>query len=361
MLEIVDALLNGEVDGLSPLMHYNTLFEIRASHQQFARHSDLRPERLSRMFTRILPSVGPDGLEVIFSVSDDGKTNVNGRLETDAVMPHRNPILGADFCKAAMMLYRWNVMDEAFPNLTDPESYFWIPMLRAEESDKTVALQKATDNHHALYRYLKIFIMKVTHHGRGQGQRDADAAMGSDGRYEIERMAKYRRDDQHMSYMLSCALGGMATVSGWDYKDLSSIDSPSWIDPEEYVDAETGESLVELLLPPFAEQRRAVEAAWQAAESKDEAEEQKLFTALGVVNWTRYLCVIFLQAAASGARDDKNNLVADTTRNHRKYHATNKLFRHKVFATDAFAAFAADVKAREEEERSGSKCVTTPP
>ena len=77
---MVRCLLNVELENTSAFFCMTTYFELRATHQQLARHDDLREETLSRMFVRPIASFGSNGMEVLFNVTDGGKTNTNNNL-----------------------------------------------------------------------------------------------------------------------------------------------------------------------------------------------------------------------------------------------------------------------------------------
>ena len=75
------------------------LFELRATHQQGARHDDLRDEVFAFMFARVSKTAGPSGMPLLANVTDGGKTNNNGRITYSALLPHRNPLLCTIFAK----------------------------------------------------------------------------------------------------------------------------------------------------------------------------------------------------------------------------------------------------------------------
>ena len=361
MLAMVHALLDYD---LAAEMTENdmllTLFELRATHQRLARHDDLRQELLPREFTRVLQAVGPNGVECSVNVTDGGKTNPNGQYICALLIPSRNPLLGADHAKAVMMLWRWLCGGETFPDLIDYNSYFPIPMLRAPSADQMLRVNYRTSNsnHKKLYDTHQVFCNKVLHQGRGQGQRNLNLIGGADLDEDIKRMCDYVNDDQNMSYLLNLAVHGSAAASGWDYRDLQSIDSPHWIDAEaeEFRD-DQGLSLVEQLLPDFAVQRRKVVLARSRAQSKQEVIDSRLATAMGVVNAVRHWCVLFLTTAASRMRDANGDLIkgSDVARVYQRFQTKNLLYQRPVFKSAGFQRLVAKVAAREELELNGTE------
>ena len=49
-------------------------------------------------------------MEHLNTVSNGGKTNVNGNLVYTTAIPHRNPVLCVIFARGLMLLYRWLCM-----------------------------------------------------------------------------------------------------------------------------------------------------------------------------------------------------------------------------------------------------------
>lgn len=113
-----------EVPQTGPMFSLQTLFELRATHQQAARHDDLRAEMFAHMFTRRSEKVGPAGMPLLCNVTDGGKTNNNGRISYSAVLPHRNPLLCSMFAKGAALVWRFRVMGVPFPDLLQPDDIF---------------------------------------------------------------------------------------------------------------------------------------------------------------------------------------------------------------------------------------------
>lgn len=361
MLAMVHALLDFDLHTeMSENMMLLTLFELRATHQRLARHDDLRQELLPREFTKVLQAIGPNGVECSVNVTDGGKTNPNGQFICALLIPSRNPLLGADHAKAVMMLWRWLFGGEKFPDLLDHKSYFPTPMLRAPSEDQMLKVNYRTSNsnHKKLLNACQVFCNKVLHQGRGQGQRLLTCIGGSDLEEDIKRMCDYVNNDQNMSYLLNLAVHGSAAASGWDYRDLQSIDSPHWIDPEaeEFAD-DDGRSLVEQLLPDFAVQRRLVVLARSKAQTKQEVIDSRLATAMGVVNAVRQWCVLILTTAASRMRDANGDLIkgSDVARVYQRFGTKNRLYQRAVFKSAGFRRLVAKVAAREELELNGTE------
>jgi hypothetical protein len=68
-------------------------------------------------------------------------------------------------------------MREPFPDLLDPSDYFNRFVLKScssETGKNGISYEMSYAAHTRLHQHLNIFINKVLHQGRGQGQRDLD-------------------------------------------------------------------------------------------------------------------------------------------------------------------------------------------
>ena len=132
MLELVDTCLQLNISGTNGLFCCQALFELRASHQQCARHDDLRDEMLAHIFCRSTKAVafGNRSMPMLCNVTDGGKTNQNGRISYSAVLPAKNPALCTIFAKGIAFVWRFCVMKVSFPELLKPEDIFRRPTLR---------------------------------------------------------------------------------------------------------------------------------------------------------------------------------------------------------------------------------------
>lgn len=120
MRSMIERCLRLHVPSTSPFFSLQTLYELRATHQQAcrpphrtsqrcqppphaplftppraphcvvqaARHDDLRAETFAHMFARRAARAGPRGLPMLCNVSDGGKTNNNGRISYTVLKSH---------------------------------------------------------------------------------------------------------------------------------------------------------------------------------------------------------------------------------------------------------------------------------
>ena len=120
MIQMVEVCLNCDVPGTSELFCMQILFELRATHQEGARHDDLRDEVFAHIFARFAKKLGPRGMWMRLNVTDGGKTNNNGRISYSAVLPHHNPLLCTIFAKAMLFPWRFLILKVPFPDLLTP-------------------------------------------------------------------------------------------------------------------------------------------------------------------------------------------------------------------------------------------------
>lgn len=172
MERMVVRCLNLAIPRTSGLFCLQTLFELRATHQQGARHDDLRTEVFAHMFSRRSPKLGAKGMTLLANVTDGGKTNQNGRVSYSALISHRNPILSAIFAKAALFLWRFLIAGVPFPDLLDPTDIFRRPTLRQGHDDfGHVSYNSSYDVMKRLYFSESITATKCLHQGRGEDRK----------------------------------------------------------------------------------------------------------------------------------------------------------------------------------------------
>ena len=346
MMRMAMRCLNVDIPNTSALFCMQTFFELRATHQQGARHDDLREEVFAHIFSRQSPKLGVNGMTLLANVTDGGKTNKNGRVSYSALISHRNPILSAIFAKAALFLWRFLIMGVPFPELLDPKDIFRRPTLRQGYDDfGHVSYDSSYTIMKRLYESEKIVVTKCLHQGRGECQRELD-----DDGVEldmIKRLCKYIHDDQTDSYLLNPPLAALLSRAGFDHEMPRSAYAA-------HLAVKPPAELIAELLPALIIQEQKIEAAFRMAASGAEAKKKRLFCARGCSRALRTLCIEFLQASAARRRDESNVIIMDSAPIYKLFFATNRLYQLPIFSSKAFLVFAGQVAAAEEREYSGS-------
>ena len=136
------------------------------------RNDDLRDERYAYTFSKLYKSVGANGVEGLCAVTNGGKTNKAGRIEYTGALPHVNPLLCCLGARGMLLLERHQVMNEAAPDFLEPKSFFTRPTIRAAtKHDEPQSYPQSYKNVRATHKAAGVMVTKVTHQGRGEGQR----------------------------------------------------------------------------------------------------------------------------------------------------------------------------------------------
>ena len=179
MFEMCDYLLSMKLlqKERNALLTFQTYFELRATHQHFARHDHLRDEMLNMMLTRPTDRLGPTDfkMNIFMNISDGGKTNTNGNLVYCASIPARNPILCVQLSRACLLVYRFRCMGEAFPSIVDHADLASRYVLRQiGDPKKGIDGPSSYNIHKAMYESHAVRTVKILHQGRREGEMSAD-------------------------------------------------------------------------------------------------------------------------------------------------------------------------------------------
>lgn len=78
-------------------------------------------------------------------IMDNGKMNQQGRLEYDAVMRHRNPLLCTMAHTAFYLFYRWNIAGEAPPCFRRCQQWYDVHLVKGEHAAKRISYDTQLD------------------------------------------------------------------------------------------------------------------------------------------------------------------------------------------------------------------------
>jgi len=92
--------------------YLRTAVDFLLAHNMLLRSKSRLGAELPDFFTIQLPDEGPTPCPAMVMIMDNGKTNQLGRLEYEAVIRHRNPLLCTMAHMAFCLFYRWNVAGE---------------------------------------------------------------------------------------------------------------------------------------------------------------------------------------------------------------------------------------------------------
>jgi hypothetical protein len=90
-------------------------------------------------FTIPLPGEGPTLCFPMIMIMDNGKMNPLGRLEYEAVIRHRNPLLCTMAHTAFYLFYRWNIAGETPPCFRQRQQWYGLHPIKGEHAARQMA------------------------------------------------------------------------------------------------------------------------------------------------------------------------------------------------------------------------------
>ena len=278
-------------------------------------------------------------MEHLNTVSNGGKTNVNGNLVYTTAIPHRNPVLCVIFARGLMLLYRWLCMGEPFPDLLEYKEYFKVHALRSESSQYvSVDYDTSLKIHTELHCKFGIHSKKKLHLGRREACQSADND-NIDIR-DVERMKHALHTETTHSYVISQPMRGVIQAAGFDPDDQINVVPPDQLE-------DPGRDLEDALLPMNKGNSGRIETEI-FGKTFAEAEEARLICARESEKCIRKMCRIILQRSAARPVNHEGLIQFEEDPLYMQLRAHNEIFQQPVFFTKEFAEFAARVSARED-------------
>eukprot|EP00658_Telonema_sp_P-2_P077619 TRINITY_DN7062_c0_g1_i5.p1 TRINITY_DN7062_c0_g1~~TRINITY_DN7062_c0_g1_i5.p1 ORF type:complete len:560 (-),score=76.31 TRINITY_DN7062_c0_g1_i5:164-1843(-) len=312
-----------------------------------AKLQHLQLQRFSHLFTRDYPKVGPVGMKAALTVSNSGKTNKNGHLVFNGVLPHRNPLLDTMFAMGHMLLLRFKLLAEKFPNMLQVDDFYHRRLIRLTGRGgefKEVAYDSSYRHFKDLYRECDVLCDKALHQGRVTGQQELDDDLVLID--QIKRFCNYLHDEQNESYLLNIPLQPFLSRAGYDH-ELKSAAYAAHLTP---IDVNTMKELIDLLLPQLASEEQSVQQAFAGCESATEAKKKNLFCAQGFLRACRLYFEMFVRCAAARPRTADGAIDQESQPLYKLFRERNRMFQISFFHTAQFDQVAARIRAAEERE-----------
>ncbi|MGH7974296.1 MAG: hypothetical protein ACREBR_02125 [bacterium] len=157
---------------------------------------------MSFCFTRKLSSLGDSkggGATLFGIVSRDGKMNRGDKIDSAVFALHSNPLLCTAGWIGILLIYRFNVDREPFPDYLKLDDFYERPLLRqVDNCTKHVPYSTQSAHHNKMYLAAGVSHDKKTHANRGLSQRDMlDEGIPP---ADIAFLAGYRHGSQHDNY-----------------------------------------------------------------------------------------------------------------------------------------------------------------
>ena len=362
----------------TPLLFVLALFTVLYSHALAARGEDMRYMSIGCLKMVLYPTIGPNGMYVLTTVSRKSKCNRSGRFDRQGSLPNMNPLLCAWSALFLNLAFRWIVAHETHPNWGDPEealmTLFTTPLLRST-ADPTKPMSYDTQHEltAGLLDYLVIFTRRVTHFFRGSQARSQDQA-GIDPK-QVEKMLSKDYTANGKSYSTSIPTGPLLHAGGYDIKNprragaphLSAASGMSNSDLEKCVDIIFPWLSVEHDKVQAAKARVMADVAASRAVSRNQSKKpksmavslvgQRLMMREASLSAVRELTRVGLRCAGARERDAAGMIDAGAQpmylkfARHPVYQAlTNPTGPTPVFASPEWARFEAALRAAEDIE-----------
>ena len=146
------------------------------------------------------------------------RTNVPGRAEYTGVTVHKNPLLCSIAAIGFLIMYRFGVFKEPFPDMLTPREFYARPLLRTM-TDVKQALCYNQDLALSKLAYGQVHL-KYTHLGHGDGPRNMDNEGVPIG--DIIRFIHYINDSQTQSYHTNQPMRTLVSRAGGAHDDTGS-------------------------------------------------------------------------------------------------------------------------------------------
>ena len=234
ILEVYDlCYTDGPLNHMAQLSRSNIATSFAHAFQTGLRGSDARQLTYHHSYLSNLEFLG-FGEEIDNFIHRKGKTNRTGRIETKGFATHTNPRMDASAHHGLLMLHRFNVLKEPFPNFLNVEDYTNRPIYRAESSMWTALSAAVMQNQWKhVFEMAGIRCRKVTQQPRIQlQQRIADMGCSAD---VIERFIGHAgqgqkqkmNDNQRESYLTSYPVQAVTAAADGN-PNQPDLHHPSW-------------------------------------------------------------------------------------------------------------------------------------
>ena len=162
--------------GSSTECHFRTLVDILLGHYMLTRGGDRRAAELSDLFTFEFKGEGPTRCMPLIFTTRAGKQNQHGRLETIGALRHRKPLICMLSGLAFYLLCRWDLGEEAFPDLSKRSAWYDVRLIKGSTGDSKTAFSYNSQRDWVTraFQYAGVFSKKKTHTGRSAGAKMAE-------------------------------------------------------------------------------------------------------------------------------------------------------------------------------------------
>jgi hypothetical protein len=200
--------------GSSPECHFRTLVNILLSHYMLTRGGDRRAAEISDLFTFEFKGEGPTRCMPLIFTTRAGKQNQHGRLETIGALRHRKPLICMLSGLAFYLLCRWDIGEEAFPDLSKRSAWYDVRLIKGSTGDSKTAFSYNSQRDWVTraFEYAGVFSKKKTHTGRSAGAKMAELKGISE--EQIRRAGRWNQEQMVGCYLNSLPRKFMRIMAG---------------------------------------------------------------------------------------------------------------------------------------------------
>ena len=200
--------------GSSPECHFRTLVDILLGHYMLTRGGDRRAAELSDLFTFEFKGEGPTRCMPLIFTTRAGKQNQHGRLETIGALRHRKPLICMLSGLAFYLLCRWDLGEEAFPDLSKRSAWYDVRLIKGSTGDSKTAFSYNSQRDWVTraFEYAGVFSKKKTHTGRSAGAKMAELKGISE--EQIRRAGRWNQEQMVGCYLNSLPRKFMRVMAG---------------------------------------------------------------------------------------------------------------------------------------------------
>jgi hypothetical protein len=302
--------------------HFRTLVDVLLGHYMLTRGGDRRSAEISDIFTFEFKGEGPTRCMPLIYTTRAGKQNQHGRLETAGALRNRNPLICMLSGLAFYLLSRWDLTDEAFPDLSQRSAWYDIKLLKGTARDPKAAFSYNSQRDWAAkaFKYASISSHKKTHIGRVSGAKIAE--LRGTGEDQIRRAGRWNQE-QMVGCYLTCLPRKFMRIMAGHPPQMGCFEIPrAGVTPPD--------ELLSMIWPELD--------AWKDRFGPG-ADQIDDIAALGLTNLLFYLREVILQDSVALRQLFPSSLV----------------WNHPVFQHSAYTAFAQEVATCQQEKEHPSQ------
>lgn len=193
-------------------LHLRTLVDFLTGHYLLMRGSKRCGIEISDLFTFEFVGEGPTRCMPAIITTRRSKKNQHGRLETMGAMRNRNPQICLLSALGFYLLWRWDLTDEPFPDLSSRAAWYNIRLIKGSNRTASLAYNTQLDWVSKAFEYASVSSHKKTHIGRSSSAKMAELKGISED--QIRRAGRWNQEQMVGCYLNCLPRQFMRTMAG---------------------------------------------------------------------------------------------------------------------------------------------------